>query len=164
MVRNGKFREDLYYRLAIVEIDLPALSSRREDLPLLQRYFVEKFAAEYRKPIAGLTRRAQARMASYPWPGNVRELENVIGNGCMMTDSKFLDLHDLPERIRSQSIDQFTDEALFSLEEVQRRHVMRVLERVGGNKARAAGILGVGRASIYKLLSRMRLEKPGKSA
>jgi DNA-binding NtrC family response regulator len=164
MVRDGKFREDLYYRLAIVEIGLPALSSRREDLPLLQRYFVEKFAVEYRKPIAGLTRRAQARMATYPWPGNVRELESAIGNGCMMTDGKFLDIQDLPERIRSHSTDQLTDEALFSLEEVQRRHVTRVLERVGGNKARAAEILGVGRASIYKLISRMRLEKAGKSA
>jgi two-component system response regulator HydG len=80
MVGTGEFREDLYYRLAVVEIALPALASRREDMPLLERYFVEKFAAEYGKPIAGLTRRAQGRMATYPWPGNIRELENVIGN------------------------------------------------------------------------------------
>jgi DNA-binding NtrC family response regulator len=165
MVREGKFREDLYYRLAVVEIDLPALASRREDLPLLERYFVEKFAAEYRKPIAGLTRRAQARIAIYPWPGNIRELESAIGNACMMADGKFLDLGDLPDRIRNQSSDQFPiDEALFSLEELQRRHVVRVLERVGGNKARAAEILGIGRATIYELLSRMKLEKGGEIA
>jgi DNA-binding NtrC family response regulator len=165
MVRDGKFREDLYYRLAIVEIGLPALTSRREDLPLLERYFVEKFAAEYEKPIAGLTRRAQARLMIYPWPGNVRELESVIGHACMMADGKFLDLGDLPERIRSQSGDQSPiDEAFFSLEELQRRHVMRVLERVGGNKARAAEILGIGRATIYQLLSRMKLEKGGEIA
>jgi DNA-binding NtrC family response regulator len=165
MVRQGKFREDLYYRLAVVEIVLPALTDRREDLPLLQRYFVEKFAKEYEKPIAGLTRRAQSRMATYPWPGNIRELESVIGNACMMSDSKFLDINDLPERIQAQSSDQSpTDEAFFSLEEVSRRHVMRVLERVGGNKARAAEILGVGRATIYQLLSRMKLEKQGESA
>jgi DNA-binding NtrC family response regulator len=165
MVREGKFREDLYYRLAVVEIGLPALTSRREDLPLLERYFVQKFAAEYAKPIAGLTRRAQARMAIYPWPGNVRELESVIGNACMMADGKFLDLNDLPDRIRNQSGDQVPiDEALFSLEELQRRHVMRVLERVGGNKARAAEILGIGRATIYQLLSRMKLEKGGEIA
>ena len=165
MVREGEFREDLYYRLAVVEIGLPALANRREDLPLLERYFVEKFAAEYKKSIAGLTRRAQVRMATYPWPGNIRELENVIGNACMMADGKFLDINALPDRIRAQSSDQSpTDEALFSLEEVERRHVVRVLERVGGNKARAAEILGVGRATIYQLLSKMRLEKRDESA
>lgn len=165
MVREGRFREDLYYRLAVVEIALPPLASRREDLPLLERHFVEKFAAEYDKPISGLTRRAQGRMATYPWPGNIRELENVIGNACMMTDGKFIDINDLPERLRiKNAAESPVDEALFSLEQVQRRHVMRVLERVGGNKAQAAEILGVGRATIYQLLSRMRLEKQGESA
>jgi len=165
MVNEGEFREDLYYRLAVVEIGLPALTNRREDLPLLERYFVDKFAAEYEKPIAGLTRRAQSRMATYPWPGNIRELESVIGNACMMADGRFLDLGDLPDRIRTQSSDQSPmDEGLFSLEEMQRRHVMRVLDRVGGNKARAAEILGIGRATIYQLLSRMRLEKGGEIA
>jgi DNA-binding NtrC family response regulator len=160
MVREGKFREDLYYRLAVVEIGLPSLTNRREDLPLLQRYFVEKFSKQYGKPTSGLTRRAQSRMATYPWPGNIRELESVIGNACMMTDGTFLDLKELPDRIQSQSSDQsHGDEALFSLEEVQRRHIMRVLARVGGNKARAAEILGIGRATIYQLLSRLKLEK-----
>jgi transcriptional regulator of acetoin/glycerol metabolism len=104
-------------------------------------------------------------MATYPWPGNIRELESVIGNACMMADGRFLDLGDLPDRIRTQSSDQSPiDEGLFSLEEMQRRHVMRVLDRVGGNKARAAEILGIGRATIYQLLSRMRLEKGGEIA
>ena len=159
MVSEGTFREDLYYRLAVVEIALPRLESRREDLPLLERYFVEKFAAEYQKPIAGVTRRAQGRMATYPWPGNIRELENVIGNACMMADGRFIDINDLPERLReAQRDDSRTDEALFSLEEVQRRHIMRVLDLMGGNKLRAARILGVGRATIYKLLSRIKIE------
>jgi DNA-binding NtrC family response regulator len=165
MVQQGEFREDLYYRIAGVEIGLPALANRREDLPLLERYFVEKFATEYKKPISGMTRRAQGRLATYPWPGNIRELENVIGNACMMANGKFLDITDLPERIRAQSTAQsLTDEALLSLEEMQRRHVLRVLERVGGNKARAAEVLGVGRATIYQLLSRMKIEKRGESA
>ncbi|MGA8442400.1 MAG: sigma-54 dependent transcriptional regulator [Candidatus Sulfotelmatobacter sp.] len=160
MVREGRFREDLYYRLAVVEIGLPALTDRREDLPLLERYFVEKFAAEYNKPIAGLTRRAQSRMATYPWPGNIRELENVIGNACMLAEGRILDVGDLPDRIRNFSADQSSgDEGLLSLEEMQNRHVVRVLQRVGGNKARAAEILGIGRATIYELLSRMKVEK-----
>jgi len=165
MVREGQFREDLYYRLAVVEIALPSLASRREDLPLLERYFVQKFAAEYKKPIAGLTRRAQSRMATYPWPGNIRELENVIGNAAMMAEGKFLDINDLPERLRGEFRDDtLTGDALLSLEEVQRRHVLRVLELVGGNKVRAAEILGVGRATIYQLLARMKVEKKEESA
>jgi transcriptional regulator with PAS, ATPase and Fis domain len=159
MVKNGQFREDLFYRLSVIEIQLPTLASRREDLPLLVRHFIEKFAAEYHRPISGLARRAQLRMAAYPWPGNVRELENVIGNACMMGDGRLIDIDDLPERFRERHLtDYSTDEALLSMEEVQRRHVVRVLEGVGGNKARAAEVLGIGRATIYQLLSKM---KPG---
>ncbi len=159
MVRSGEFREDLYYRLAVVELALPPLASRREDLPLLQRYFVERFTREYKKPISGLTRRAQGVIATYPWPGNIRELENVIGNACMMVDSKFIDTNDLPERLRASFTgDSLINEELLSLQEVQRRHIMHVLKRVGGNKARAAHILGLGRATIYAMLSRMKIE------
>ncbi len=165
MVQEGQFREDLYYRLAVVEIALPALAKRREDLPLLQRYFIERFATQYKKPISGLTRRAQGLIATYPWPGNVRELENVLGNACMMVDSKFIDTNDLPERLRTPFTgDSVIDEDLLSLDEVQRRHVMRVLDRVGGNKARAAEILGLGRATIYQILSRMKIEGKDVSA
>jgi DNA-binding NtrC family response regulator len=166
MVREGQFREDLYYRLGVAEITLPALANRREDLPLLERYFIEKFAAEYKKPIRGIVRRAQTRLATYPWPGNIRELENVIGNACMMVDGTLIDIDDLPERFRGP----LTAEALmgkkyFSLEEVQRRHVIQVLEGVGGNKVRAAEILGISRATIYQLLSKMKLqERTGESA
>jgi DNA-binding NtrC family response regulator len=160
MVQEGRFREDLYYRLAVVEIGLPVLSDRREDLPLLERYFIEKFSAEYNKPISGLVRRAQTRLATYPWPGNVRELENVIGNACMMADGNLIDVRDLPERLRQPIAQDIAgNEAFLSLEEVQRRHVLRVLDSVGGNKARAAEILGIGRATIYQLLSRMKPEE-----
>ncbi len=163
MVRDGQFREDLYYRLAVVEIPLPVLANRREDLPLLERFFIEKFANEYNKPIAGLARRAQARLTTYPWPGNVRELENVIGNACMMVDGNLIDIGDLPDKLRTPLNEEIRgDETFLSLEEVQRRHVLRVLEGVGGNKARAAEILGIGRATIYQLLSKMKIEGPKK--
>ena len=155
MVQEGRFREDLYYRLAVVEIALPPLAKRREDLPLLERYFIEKFSAEYRKPIAGLVRRAQTRLATYPWPGNVRELENVIGNACMMAQGSLIDIDDLPERFR-EPISEMPNEAFVSLQEMQRRYVIRVLEGVGGNKVRAAEVLGIGRATIYNILSKLR--------
>ena len=164
-VRDGQFREDLYYRLALVEIPLPILGNRREDLPLLERHFIEKFSTEYNKSIAGLVRRAQTRLATYPWPGNVRELENVIGNACMMVDGNLIDIRDLPERLRGPlNEDLGGDETFLSLDEMQRRHILRVLEGVGGNKARAAEVLGIGRATIYQLLARMKIEEPKKES
>ena len=163
MVREGKFREDLYYRLAVVEIPLPVLANRREDLPLLERYFIEKYSKEYKKPIAGLVRRAQTRLATYSWPGNVRELENVIGNACMMTDGNLIDIADLPERLRMPLSQELGgDESFLSLEELQKRHILRVLEGVGGNKVRAAEILGIGRATIYQILSKIKGEETKK--
>ncbi|MHB8218044.1 MAG: sigma-54-dependent transcriptional regulator [Candidatus Sulfotelmatobacter sp.] len=155
LVSEGKFREDLYYRLTMVEIPLPRLMDRREDMPLLQRHFLGKYAAEYKKPVAGMTRRAQARLARYSWPGNIRELENVIGNACMMVDGTVLDIGDLPETVRGQFGDLAgADELLISLDESHKRHVMRVLEHVGGNKSQAAEILGISRATIYQFLEK----------
>lgn len=165
MVREGLFREDLYYRLAIMEINLPSLASRGEDLPLLQRHFLQKFAAEYHKPIAGLTRRAQTRLATHNWPGNIRELENVIGHACMMVDGDLIDIDDLPEGLQTPGdSDALHDQRLLSLEEMQKQHILRVLESVGGHKARAAEILGIGRATIYQMLSKMRDEGEVESA
>ena len=158
MVRQGQFREDLYYRLAVVDINLPRLSDRREDLPLLERYFVHKFAAEYRKPISGLSRRAQARLSSYNWPGNVRELENVIENACIMVDGDFIDIKDLPHDLNPQFVQNTSvDDALISLDDLQKRHILRVLQQVDGNKTRAAAILGIGRATVYELLSKWKI-------
>lgn len=160
MVQEGHFRDDLYYRLATVEIALPRLAERREDVALLQRHFVRKFAAECGKQVSGLSRRAQARLATFPWPGNVRELENVIQNACMMTDNTIIDIKDLPEVLRSPlSATSMMDEVLLPLEEVQKRHVLRVLHEVQGNKARAAEILGIGRATVYELLAKWKLEQ-----
>ena len=157
MVNEGTFRADLYYRLAMVEVKLPGLVERREDLPLLERFFLQKFAAEYKKPLSGMTRRAQSRLANYSWPGNIRELENVIGNACMMVDGPVIDVGDLPEEIRGPSRDlPSQDDMLISLEELQKRHTMRVLERVGGNKSHAAEILGISRATIYQLIGQAR--------
>jgi DNA-binding NtrC family response regulator len=154
MVQDGKFREDLFYRLTMVNISLPRLTDRREDMSLLLSHFLEKFAAEFKKPITGITRRAQMRMGVYSWPGNVRELENVIGNACMMVDGPIIDLRDLPEPLRGETgFISGQDESLISLKELQTRHVFRVLELVGGNKLQAAEILGISRATIYQLLA-----------
>jgi DNA-binding NtrC family response regulator len=153
MVGQKLFRDDLYYRLSMVEIQLPRLTSRKEDLPLLERHFIESFAAKYKKPVRGITRRAQALLARYSWPGNVRELENILGYACMMSDREVVDVRDFPERLRSQAAEQgSTDESLLPLDELDRRHARKVLDRVGGNRVRAAEILGISRATLYRLL------------
>ena len=148
---DKKFREDLYYRLSMVEIQLPKLAERREDLPLLERHFVEHFSKQYAKPILGLTRRAQSQLAEYHWPGNVRELENVIGNACMMTQDDVIDINDLPEKMLSRT-GTSANEELISFEVLQRRYALKVLNKVDGNKLRAAEILGVSRTTLYKIL------------
>ena len=159
MVDRGEFREDLYYRLSVVEITIPRLNQRKEDLPLLQRHFVEKYAGIYGRDIIGITRRAQARLASHSWPGNVRELENVISGSCIMTTSSVIDLHDLPELWEHvQDMPSHDESELVSLEEVQRKYLLHVLNHVGGNKAKAAEILRVGRNTIYQMLTRARDE------
>ncbi len=157
MVSEGKFREDLFYRLSVVEIPLPRLADRKEDLPLLLRHFLQIYAALFRKEVVGVTRRAQLRLFTHSWPGNVRELENVISSSCIMAVGKVIDLADLPESFRAlEPRFDSEEEELLTLEEMQLRHLTRVLDRVQGNKARAAEILGVGRNTIYHMLSRRR--------
>jgi two-component system, NtrC family, response regulator HydG len=159
MVAAKEFREDLYYRLSMLEITLPRLSERQDDLRLLQRHFVERFSSEYNRPIRGLTRRAQKLLAEHHWPGNVRELENVIGHACMMAQSDIIDLKDLPEYLR-HGAENNRDDELLSMEELQRRHTLKVLDRVGGNKLRAAEILGISRNSVYKILEECSSRRP----
>jgi DNA-binding NtrC family response regulator len=153
LIAARQFRDDLYYRLSMVEILVPPLADRKEDLPLLERHLLERFSEQYRHPVRSITRRAQAVLARYHWPGNVRELENVLGNACMSIDGDLIDFRDLPERLRTHpAADTGAEEALLSLPELERRHVLRVLERVGGNKVRAAEILGISRATLYRIL------------
>jgi DNA-binding NtrC family response regulator len=153
MSRQGKFREDLYFRLSAVELKIPSLAERPEDLPLLERHLLKAFAAQYNKPVSGLTRRAQTVLARYPWPGNIRELQNVIEHACMMTESDVIDVRDLPERVQNQAAAADADyEVLMSIDQLERRHAQRVLDHVGGNKVRAAEILGISRTHLYQLL------------
>lgn len=154
LASEGKFREDLFYRLSMIEIELPSLADRKEDLPLLQRHFLQTFSTKYSKKLHGISRRAQILLTRHSWPGNVRELENVIGNACIMAPGKIIRDIDLPEAIRVQIGRPVNSTDLLTLLEVQSRHLDHVLKLVDGNKARAAEILGVSRATIYGMLAR----------
>ena len=154
LASEAKFREDLFYRLSMIEIELPPLADRKEDLPLLQGHFLQHFSTKYGKRLHGISRRAQILLTRHSWPGNVRELENVIGNACMMAEGKIIRDIDLPEAIRVQMATPDNGAGLMTLQDVQSRHLDYVLKLVDGNKARAAEVLGVSRATIYGMLAR----------
>jgi DNA-binding NtrC family response regulator len=155
-VLAGRFREDLFYRLSSIQIRIPSLSERLEDIPLLVQFFLKKHNDAYRKKIAGLTRRAQAVLLQHPWPGNVRELENVISSACITATGDFIDLADLPEQLqrRGPRAADGDEWRRLSLDEVRKVHMQRVLEMCQGNRLRAAQILGIGRTSLYRYWKR----------
>jgi DNA-binding NtrC family response regulator len=167
-IREKAFREDLYYRLSMVELRVPPLAERREDLPLLERHFISKFAAQYRKEIRGLTQRAQILLASHSWPGNVRELENVLGHASMMTLGDTIDVQDLPAYMTSSSghppgEGAEADSAPWAatggtLEEQERVLIARALDAAGGNQSQAARALRIGRDALRYKLKKHNLE------
>lgn len=160
MINDKTFRDDLYYRLAMVELCTPGLAERKEDLPLLERHFIQKFAAEFQKDIAGLSHRAQILLARYGWPGNVRELENTIGNACMMVFGDTIDVQDLPESLRASHAPHTpADPPLaahahgeMSLDGRERQSLIDALDHSGGNQSQAARLLRITRDRMrYKM-------------
>src|ERR1700675_2661308 len=160
-VLGGRFREDLYYRLSSIQIRIPSLAERLEDIALLTQFFLKKYNDAYTKNISGLTRRAQTVLLQHPWPGNVRELENVISSAAITTSGDFIDLTDLPENLqhRGQRTAQGTEWRPLSLDEVRKVHIQRVLAMCMGNRLRAVQVLGIGRTSLYRYLKRDQLEQ-----
>jgi DNA-binding NtrC family response regulator len=156
-VAERQFREDLFYRLSMVEVRVPSLAERKEDLPLLTKYFMDRFADQYRKNIRGLTRRTQVVLARHEWPGNVRELENVIGYACMMVTGETIDVRDLPEYLRfpmrtGSAAAGVAMPADGTFEEHEKRLISEALAHAGGNQSGAARALGLGRDALrYKM-------------
>src|SRR5712671_4656636 len=155
-VLAGHFREDLFYRLSSIQIRIPSLAERLEDIPLLVQFFLKKYNTAYGKNIFGLTRRAQTVLLRHAWPGNVRELENVISSACITATGDFIDLADLPEQLQQRNARSLEgdDWKPLSLDEVRKVHIQRVLEMCQGNRLRAAQFLGIGRTSLYRYLKR----------
>jgi transcriptional regulator with PAS, ATPase and Fis domain len=155
-VPAGRFREDFFYRLSSIQIRIPSLAERLEDIPLLVQFFLKKYNDAYGKNIAGLTRRAQTVLLQHGWAGNVRELENVISSASITAMGDFIDLGDLPEQLqrRGPRGGGEDDWRPLSLEEVRKVHIQRVLDMCQGNRLRAAQVLGIGRTSSYRYLKR----------
>jgi DNA-binding NtrC family response regulator len=159
-VSEKRFREDLFYRLSVVHLRLPSLYERKEDLPLLQKHFLEKYAKQYGKEISGISRRAQKMLSNYGWPGNIRELEHAIASACMMTEGRVLDIKNFRLEPASSGTTSPTG-PFISLKDMQRKHVRDVLQAVGGNKVKAAEILGISRSTLYGLLAEEDVSETG---
>ena len=160
-IAERAFREDLYYRLTMVEVHIPSLAERLEDLPLLTQHFLERFSHQFGKPLCSVTRRAQIVLSRHAWPGNIRELENVIGHACMVVMGDTIDVMDLPEYLRTGGhadcvpAHAAVNDAIptsSSLEENERLLVIGALERAKGNQSEAARLLRIGRDALrYKM-------------
>ncbi len=156
-VLAGRFREDLFYRLSTIEIRVPGLADRPEDIPILVQHFLKKYSDAYGKIFQGLARRTQVVLLQHDWPGNVRELENVISSAAITAASDFIDVGDLPEHLqrpRGRITGSREDWRPLPLAEMRRIHIQRVLDMCNGNRVRASQILGIGRTSLYRFLKR----------
>jgi DNA-binding NtrC family response regulator len=173
LVKAGSFREDLYYRLNVVTIDLPPLRQRVEDIPTLARHFLRRAAQANGTRMTGITDNAMNLLCAYEWPGNIRELENVIERAATLSNERLLTVEDLPLAIRDTKNSQILNRVAAgvngvfadapSLEEVKRRYIRHVIVSTHGNLSRAAAILDVDRRSLYRMIERLQIEVPGRN-
>jgi DNA-binding NtrC family response regulator len=156
-VAANRFREDLFYRLNVIEVFVPPLRERIEDIPLLSKHFVAKSARSQNSSEKPISREAIAALANYNWPGNVRELENAIERAFILSNEE-IDLESLPQKVRNSAVRSFRtrDDEGFrpTLEEMERRYLIEVLGSVGEDKAKAANILGIDLSTLYRKLKR----------
>jgi two-component system response regulator HydG len=160
-VAEQRFREDLYYRINVIGVHMPALRARGSDVLLIAEHFVSSFAERFHKRVAGISGPAAAKMLGYTWPGNVRELQNCIERAVALTQSDNITLQDLPEHVRDASDTSFVlplqnPLELISMDEVEKRYVLQVLKAVNGNKTQAALSLGFDRRTLHRKLKEYR--------
>jgi transcriptional regulator with PAS, ATPase and Fis domain len=144
-VQKKLFREDLYYRLTVVEINVPSLRERKEDIPLLVNKFLLKYGVEYKDRLVTIAPEALELLLRYPWPGNIRELENVIQRAVIMCDKR-IEIDNLPDNLKYK-ID-FPEDNLLPLKEVEKKYILKVLEATDNNKSKAAEILQIDRKTL----------------
>lgn len=159
-VRTGEFRQDLYYRLAVVKLTMPPLREHREDIPMLTRHFVQKYAKRSKVKPKPVSREAMAALVNYEWPGNVRELENAIERALVMGSSDAVLLEDLPESLLEQESAAEMHEGKYhaSLKELKKQLIVDAVEQTGGNYVEAAGILGVHPNYLHRLIRNLGLK------
>lgn len=148
LVAQGEFRHDLYHRLNVVKIRMPSLRERREDIPLLVQHFVEEYATRFKRAASGFDAASMQQLCEYDWPGNVRELCNLVERHVALSDGAVLHLDSLPSLARGDSIDGDFP----SLEELERRYILKVLEKYAGNREKSAATLGINKSTLWRKL------------
>lgn len=157
-IKQGQFREDLYYRLKVIDIEMPPLRERKEDIPLLIQHFIHRFNTELKKNISGVSAEALRLLLNYSWPGNVRELENVIQRAITLSRNELILPEDLPSSLVPKTDDRIYEKAIedqLTLDQLEKEYIRRVLIETGGNKSKAAAILGLDRKTLYRKLQEM---------
>ncbi len=157
-VKAGRFREDLYYRLTPITLNLPPLRERKDDIPLLLRHFLAEFSKRTGKRITGISRQAQRILIAYSWPGNVRELENVIERAAILAKESFIRVEDLPAYIKDSLQEDQPIQPDLTLDEVVKRHIQSVLRRCNGNRTKASQILGISRRALIRKLQKYSID------
>lgn len=159
-IKKGTFREDLYYRLNVVHLEVPPLRERKEDIPLLISSFIQTFNEEDGKSVEGFTPAARKLLMGYSWPGNIRELRNTVESCVVMARGKWIDENELPSDIRAASRQSEVSLKLgVTLEEAERQLIISTIDYCGGNKTKAAEVLGIGRKTLHRKLQEYNLEK-----
>ncbi len=158
-IRSGTFRQDLYFRLNVVQLKLPPLRDRKSDIPLLVTAFLEKFS-DPRGPVRTISEDAMRRLIAYDWPGNVRELENAIERAVALGSGPILHVGDLPSNLQYPTSERAPErDEILPLEELERRAILRTLRETGGDKLSAARMLGIGKTTLYRKLKQYHLEQ-----
>jgi two-component system response regulator HydG len=157
-MEQKRFREDLFYRLNVVALQVPALSDRKEDIPLLAQHFLQMFAAKNKKNIKGFTPQSMEKLVKYNWPGNVRELMNAVERAVVLSRLEYIDAEDLPLLMTDSPIAGGNDQPdlpeYMPLDEVEKRSILEVINACGGNKSEAARRLGITRKTLRKKLDK----------
>ncbi len=152
VITEGRFREDLYYRLNIMEIFIPPLRDRRDDIIPLCNYFLEKHLPRSRKKITGFTKEAIQVLSHYSFPGNVRELENIIERAIIIEKGSVISPESLPQTIKMFQIETIEPDRIKTIDELNKEYAEKVLDLVGGNRSKAAEVLGISRTSLWRIL------------
>ena len=161
-VERGNFRQDLYYRLNVITVRIPALRERKDDIALLANHFLRKYEKPLGRSAMRFSKGAMRVLIGYGWPGNVRELENAVERAAILAETDVIHAHDLPEKLHSTAIVSAAAETTgMTLEELEREHMRRVLNEVSGDKVKAAQVLGIHLSTLYRKVQRYRLENEG---
>jgi DNA-binding NtrC family response regulator len=159
-IRAGAFRQDLYFRLNVVQVKLPPLRDRKNDIPLLVNSFLEKFC-DPQRPMRSISEEAMRRLWAYDWPGNVRELENAVERAVALGSGPILHVGDLPSNLQYNSAERLPEnDELVTLEELERRAILRALRETSGDKLAAARLLGIGKTTLYRKLKQYETGTP----